>query len=160
GRGGWGGGGVGGGGAVVARGGLAGCDPGFCLAYLAHSMLFANNLQQNGSDEQRMRWLPDACAGRTIGGMCMSEPSVGTDVLGLQTTAVRDGDHYVLNGAKMWITNGAISDTELGDVFLVYARTGKRGTHALSLFVVEKGLPGFRLGLTIKAKLGIPTSTT
>jgi len=146
--------------AVIAHEELSASDPGFCLAYLAHSMLFANNLQQNGSDEQRMRWLPDACAGRTIGGMCMSEPSVGTDVLGLQTTAVRDGDHYVLNGAKMWITNGAISDTELGDVFLVYARTGKRGTHALSLFVVEKGLPGFRLGQKIKDKLGMRASTT
>ena len=90
----------------------------------------------------------------------MSEPAVGTDVLGMQTSAVRDGDHYVLNGAKMWITNGAISDSELGDVFLVYARTGKRGAHALSLFVVEKGLPGFRLGQKIKDKLGMRASTT
>src|SRR5215470_7111188 len=146
--------------AVIAHEELSASDPGFCLAYLAHSMLFANNLQQNGSDEQRERWLPAACSGRSIGGMCMSEPSVGTDVLGLQTSAVRDGDHYLLNGAKMWITNGAISDTELGDVFLVYARTGKRGTRSLSLFVVEKGLPGFRLGQKIKDKLGMRASTT
>jgi isovaleryl-CoA dehydrogenase len=146
--------------AVIAHEELAASDPGFCLAYLAHAMLFANNLYQNGNDEQRARWLPDACAGRTIGGMCMTEPSSGTDVLGMQTTAARSGDQYVLNGAKMWITNGAVSDTELGDVFLVYARTGGKGTRSLSLFVVEKGAQGFRLGQKIKDKLGMRASTT
>jgi isovaleryl-CoA dehydrogenase len=146
--------------AVIAHEELSASDPGFCLAYLAHAMLFANNLNQNGSEAQRVRWLPDACAGRTIGGMCMSEPAAGTDVLGMQTAAVRDGDHYVLNGAKMWITNGAVSDTELGDVFLVYARTGGKGTRSLSLFVVEKGMVGFRLGQKIKDKLGMRASTT
>jgi isovaleryl-CoA dehydrogenase len=146
--------------AVIAHEELSASDPGFCLAYLAHAMLFANNLNQNGDDEQRARWLPDACAGRTIGGMCMTEPSSGTDVLGMQTTASRSGDHYVLNGAKMWITNGAVSDTELGDVFLVYARTGGKGTRSLSLFVVEKGAQGFRLGQKIKDKLGMRASTT
>ncbi len=146
--------------AVIAHEELSSADPGFCLAYLAHAMLFANNLNQNASDEQRGRWLPDACAGRTVGGMCMSEPGAGTDVLGMQTSAVRRGDHYVLNGAKMWITNGAISDTELGDVFLVYAQTGGQGTRALSLFVVEKGMAGFALGQKIKDKLGMRASTT
>jgi isovaleryl-CoA dehydrogenase len=92
--------------------------------------------------------------------MCMSEPGAGTDVLGMRTTATRDGDHWVLDGAKMWITNGAISATELGDVFLVYARTGGRGTRSLSLFVVEKGTPGFRLGQKITNKLGMRASTT
>jgi isovaleryl-CoA dehydrogenase len=146
--------------AVIAHEELSAADPGFCLAYLAHAMLFANNLNQNGDDEQRARWLPDACAGRTIGGMCMTEPSAGTDVLGMRTTAVRRGDHYLLNGAKMWITNGAVSDTELGDVFLVYAQTGGRGTRGLSLFVVEKGARGFSLGQKIKDKLGMRASTT
>jgi isovaleryl-CoA dehydrogenase len=146
--------------AVIAHEELSASDPGFCLAYLAHAMLFANNLNQNGDDEQRARWLPDACAGRTIAGMCMTEPSAGTDVLGMRTTAVRRGDHYVLNGAKMWITNGAVSDTELGDVFLVYAQTGGTGTRGLSLFVVEKGSPGFSLGQKIKDKLGMRASTT
>jgi isovaleryl-CoA dehydrogenase len=146
--------------AVIVHEELSSADPGFCLAYLAHAMLFANNLNQNGSDEQRARWLPDACTGRTIGGMCMTEPSAGTDVLGMQTTAVRRGDHYLLNGAKMWITNGAVSDTELGDVFLVYAQTGGKGARSLSLFVVEKGAPGFSLGQKIKDKLGMRASTT
>jgi len=146
--------------AVIVHEELSAADPGFCLAYLAHAVLFVNNLDRNGSDEQRARWLPDACAGRAVGGMCMTEPGAGTDVLGMQTTAVRDGDQYVLNGAKMWITNGAVSDTELGDVFLVYARTGTSGTRSLSLFVVEKGTPGFRLGQKIKDKLGMRASTT
>ena len=146
--------------AVIVHEELAAADPGFTLAYLAHAILFANNLCRNGSDAQRERWLPDACMGRTVGGMCMSEPAVGTDVLGMQTTAVRNGDNWVLNGAKMWITNGAVSDTELGDVFLVYANTGGRGSRGLSLFVVEKGTGGFRLGQKIKDKLGMRASTT
>ena len=123
-------------------------------------MLFVNNLAQNGSEEQKQKYLPGACSGELIGGMCMSEPVVGTDVLGLQTTAKRDGDHYILNGAKMWITNGAVSDTELGDVFLVYARTSDDRSKGISLFLVEKGTPGFELGQKIKDKLGMRASTT
>ena len=146
--------------AVIAHEELSAVDPGFCLAYLAHSMLFVNNLAQNGSEEQKQKYLPRACSGEIIGGMCMSEPAVGTDVLGLQTSAKRDGDEYVLNGAKMWITNGAISDTELGDVFLVYARTSDDRTKGISLFLVEKGTPGFELGQKIKDKLGMRASTT
>ncbi|MET0153583.1 MAG: acyl-CoA dehydrogenase family protein [Candidatus Binatia bacterium] len=146
--------------AVIVHEELAAADPGFTLAYLSHAMLFVNNLYQNASDAQRARYLPDACSGRKIGGMCMSEPSVGTDVLGMKTTATRKGDVYVLNGAKMWITNGALSETELGDVFLVYARTGEKGTRALSLFLVEKGFPGFKLGQKLKDKLGMRASTT
>jgi isovaleryl-CoA dehydrogenase len=146
--------------AVIVHEELAAADPGFTLAYLAHSMLFVNNLYQNASDAQRARYLPDACSGRKIGGMCMSEPSVGTDVLGMKTTAARKGDVYVLNGAKMWITNGALSEAELGDVFLVYARTSEKGTRALSLFLVEKGFAGFKLGQKLKDKLGMRASTT
>ena len=146
--------------AVIVHEELAAADPGFTLAYLAHSMLFVNNFYQNASDAQRVRYLADACSGAKIGGMCMSEPSVGTDVLGTKTTATRKGDVYVLNGAKMWITNGALNETELGDIFLVYARTGDKGTRALSLFLVEKGFPGFKLGQKLKDKLGMRASTT
>ena len=146
--------------ALIAHEELAAADPGFTLAYLAHSMLFANNLQVNGSDEQRSRYLPDACTGAKVCGMCMSEPGAGTDVLGMQTTAVRRGDRYVLNGAKMWITNGAISDTELGDTFLVYARIEGQPRSQLSMFIVEKGFTGFSLGQKIKGKLGMRASTT
>jgi isovaleryl-CoA dehydrogenase len=146
--------------AVIVHEELAAADPGFTLSYLAHSMLFANNLAVNGNDEQRERILPGACSGALIGGMCMSEPGAGTDVMGMRTTAVRRGDHYILNGAKMWITNGCVSDTELGDVFLVYAKREEPGVKAVSSFLVEKGTPGFALGQRIKDKLGMRASAT
>merc|ERR1719174_2349660 len=94
----------------------------------------------------------------------MSEPHVGTDVLGMSTRAERTASGgFKLNGAKMWITNGAVSDTELGDVFLVYARTGGpevRASKAVSLFVVERGMAGFSLGQRIKDKCGMRASPT
>ncbi len=146
--------------AVIAHEEISASDPGFALAFLAHSILFANNLQINGSDAQRAQYLPGACMGEKVCGMCMSEPSAGTDVLGMQTSAVRKGDVYVLNGAKMWITNGAVSDSELGDVFLVYGRVQGQGRNQLSMFIVEKGFPGFSLGQKIKGKLGMRASMT
>ncbi len=146
--------------AVIAHEELSAVDPGFALAYLAHAILFVNNLDRNGSADQRARFLPGACSGAKVGGMCMSEPGAGTDVLGMRTSARRDGDDWLLTGQKMWITNGAISDDELGDIFLVYARPegGDRGT--ISMFVVEKGMPGFRLGQKLKDKLGTRASST
>merc|ERR1711865_267354 len=145
--------------AVITHEELSAADPAFCLSYLAHSMLFANNLNLNGSEEQCLKYLPSACDGSAIGGMGMSEPGAGTDVLGLRTSAVKKGDEYVLNGSKMWITNGAINDTELGDVFLIYARTGE-GAKDVSMFIVEKGFPGFSLGQRIKDKCGMRASAT
>lgn len=132
-------------------------DPAFCLSYLAHSMLFVNNLALNGNEEQLAKYLPDVCSGAKIGGMCMSEPGAGTDVLGMATNAKKDGDNWILNGQKMWITNGAINDSELGDVFLVYAKTAEKGW---SLFLVEKGMEGFSLGQRIKDKCGMRASAT
>ncbi len=145
--------------AVIVHEELSAADPGLCLAYLAHSMLFANNLNINGNEEQKHRILPGCCDGSLVGGMAMSEPDAGTDVLGMKTTAQRDGDDYVLNGAKMWITNGAITDTELGDVFLVYARTGEARAD-VSLFLVERGMKGFALGQRLHGKLGMRASST
>lgn len=145
--------------AVIIHEELAASDPAFCLAYLAHSMLFVNNLAQNGSDAQKQLWLPRACNGSAICGMCMSEPSVGTDVLGMKTTATRQGGDYVLNGAKMWITNGTVDGTSTGDAYLVYARTGE-GKGDISLFLVEKGMPGFALGQKIQDKCGMRASMT
>ncbi len=146
--------------AVIAHEELSAQDPGFTLAYLAHSMLFVNNLAQNGDAAQKARWLPGACDGSLIGGMCMSEPNAGTDVLGMSTTATRDGDDYVLNGAKMWITNGALDDSTMGDVFLVYARMAGAGRSEISQFVIEKGTPGFSIGQRLKGKLGMRASGT
>lgn len=111
--------------AVIVHEELSAADPAFCLSYLAHSMLFVNNLHHNGSDDQKARLMPGACDGSIIGGMGMSEPTSGTDVLGMKTNAKKQSDgSWILNGGKMWITNGAITDTDLGDAFLVYARTG------------------------------------
>ncbi len=143
--------------AVAVCEALSTSDPGFALAYMAHSILFVNNFYFNSSAEQRAPILPRVISGDWIGGMCMTEPEAGTDVLGMQTTAVRDGDHYVLNGRKIFITNGAIDDTTLGDVFLVYATTGER---KITTFVVEKGFPGFSVGQRLKEKLGMRASMT
>jgi isovaleryl-CoA dehydrogenase len=146
--------------ACIAHEELSAADPGFTLAYLAHSMLFVNNLVQNADEAQKKRWLPDVCSGAKIGGMCMSEPNAGTDVLGMRTTARTHGETVTLTGSKMWITNGAISDTELGDIFLVYAREAGGGPRDISLYVVEKGTPGFTLGQKLHNKLGMRASGT
>ncbi|ETV66502.1 hypothetical protein H257_17072 [Aphanomyces astaci] len=148
--------------AVIAHEELSSSDPAFCLSFLAHSMLFANNLARNGNDAQCAKYLPAASSGEAICGMAMSEPAVGTDVLGMKTTAVKRGDEYILNGTKMWITNGAINDTDLGDTFLVYARTGNSGNarEDFSSFIVEKGFEGFSLGQRIKDKCGMRASMT
>jgi len=142
---------------------LSAADPAFCLSYLAHSLLFVNNLARNGSHEQKSRYLPAACEGTLIGGMAMSEPHAGTDVLGMRTTATREGDEFVINGTKMWITNGTLDGQTTGDVFLVYARQaeiGKGGADGYSLFLVDKNTPGFALGQQIKDKCGMRASMT
>lgn len=148
--------------AVIVHEELSAADPAFCLSFLAHSMLFANNLMVNGNDEQRSRFLPAASSGQAVCGMAMTEPSCGTDVLAMRTNAVEQGDgSYVLNGSKMWITNGAVTDTETGDAFLVYARTAEgSGAGKHSLLLVEKGMPGFSVGQRIKDKCGMRASPT
>ena len=143
---------------------LSASDPGFALAYLAHSMLFVNNLAYNGNEDQKARILPKVCSGEWIGAMAMSEPDAGTDVLGLSTSAVqRDDGAWVLNGRKMWITNGCIDeDGTPADVVWVYARTGEdeRGRVQMSTFLVEAGMPGFSVGQKIYDKTGMRASNT
>lgn len=148
--------------AVIAHEEISASDPGFALAYLAHSMLFANNLAVNGSEEQKRRILPGCCSGAHVGAMAMSEPNYGTDVLGMETTAKREGDFYVINGQKMWITNGCTDDTGTpADFVLVYARTGEvNGRKQISTFVVEKGMPGYSVGQKIRDKTGMRASNT
>ncbi len=143
--------------AVQVMEALSTSDPGFGLAVLAHSILFAQNCNVNGNEAQRERILPKVATGEWIGGMCMTEPSVGTDVLGMKTTARRDGDDYVITGVKTFITNAGIDEDTLGDIFIVYARTGER---EISSFLVEKGMKGFRLGQKWVDKLGMRASFT
>jgi isovaleryl-CoA dehydrogenase len=123
------------------------------LSYLAHSMLFVNNLHANGSAEQKKRYLPKAVSGEWITGMGMTEPQAGSDALNLQTKAVKKGDKYVLNGSKTMITNAPV-----GNAFLVYARTGP-SKKDISTFIVEKSFPGFRAGKKLH-KMGMRGSPT
>ena len=141
---------------------LSASDPGFCLAYLAHTLLCVNNLAVNGSEAQKQKYLPGLSSGQLVGSMAMSEPDYGTDVLGMQTTAVKKGDKYVLNGRKMWITNGTIDDQKTPcDMVWVYAKTGeKNGRAQISTFIVEKGDAGFYVGQKIMDKLGMRGSNT
>jgi isovaleryl-CoA dehydrogenase len=135
--------------AVIAHHEIAKYDPGFCLAYLAHSMLFVNNFYHSSNEEQRKRWLPKAISGEWIGGMGMTEPGYGTDVLGMKTTAVwRDGA-WILDGTKTYITNGPE-----GFCFLVYAKVEGR----ITAFVVDRDCPGFRTSNAIH-KMGMRAST-
>ncbi len=143
---------------------LSASDPGFALAYLAHSMLFVNNLSFNGNEEQKERILPLVCSGEWIGAMAMSEPDAGTDVLGLSTTAVQQDDGtWLLNGRKMWITNGCLDETGTpADVVWVYAKTGTddRGRVQMSTFLVEAGMVGYSVGQKIMDKTGMRASNT
>lgn len=128
--------------AVIVHEELAAADSAFTLSYLAHAMLFVNNVAQNGSEAQKRAFLPDACSGAAVCGMCMSEPGAGTDVMGMATTASKsaDGLSYVLNGQKMWITNGTVDGVTTGDAFLVYARTGEgRGQVGIGLLREKRG---------------------
>lgn len=143
---------------------LSASDPGFALAYLAHSMLFVNNLAKNGNDEQKERILPLVCSGEWIGAMAMSEPDVGTDVLGLSTTAEQQDDGtWKINGRKMWITNGCLEEDDTpADVVWVYAKTGTddKGRVQMSTFLVEAGMPGYSVGQKIYDKTGMRASNT
>jgi len=137
-------------------------DPGFCLSYLAHSLLLVNNLSVNGSTEQKEKFLPSLVTGEHLGGMGMSEPNAGTDVLGMATKAIHDepSKSWLLTGQKMWITNGTLDDGKTpGDLFLVYARTGPDRKDITS-FLVEKDMPGFSVGQKIDDKLGMRASPT
>ena len=117
---------------------LAKSDPGFTLAYLAHAVLFVNNFFFAANDDQRARLLPGVLSGERIGCMGMTEPGAGTDVLGMTTTARRDGNRYIVNGQKSLITNAPEAD-----VFLFYARLA-HGPRAgrVTTFVAERGCPG------------------
>ncbi len=135
--------------AVIAHEEMASSDPGFTLAYLAHALLFVNNLFYAANDEQRKRYIPKTVSGEWIGAMAMTEPSAGTDVLGMGTTATKKGDRYILQGRKIFITNAPEAD-----VFLVYAKVDGR----ITSFIVERGFKGFSVSEKIR-KMGMRAST-
>lgn len=123
------------------------------LSYLAHSILCVNNIEANASDEQKAKYLPTLISGEHIGCMGMSEPEYGSDALGIQTKAVDKGDHYLMNGSKMWITNAQYSD-----IAYVYARTGENKKD-ISTFILEKSQNHFTTGKPIH-KMGMRASPT
>ena len=121
----------------------------------AHTSLCASLINENGTPEQKEKYLRDLCTGNKIGAFGLTEPGAGTDAAGQQTTAVLDGDNYILNGSKIFITNGGVADT-----FIVFAMTDKsKGTKGISAFIIEKGFPGFSIGKK-EDKLGIRASST
>ncbi|MNJ23001.1 Acyl-CoA dehydrogenase [compost metagenome] len=125
------------------------------LSYGAHSNLCINQIHRHGTPDQKARYLPDLVSGRRVGALAMSEPGAGSDVVSMRLTAVREGDHFVLNGNKMWITNGPDADT-----FVIYAKTDPAaGAKGISAFIVEAGTPGFTTAQKLD-KLGMRGSST
>ena len=121
----------------------------------AHTSLCSYPIYAYGTEEQKMKYLPDLLSGRKLGAFGLTEPGAGTDASGQQTTAVLEGDHYVLNGTKCFITNATEAET-----FVVFAMTDKsKGNHGISAFIVEKDFPGFSIGKHEK-KMGIRGSAT
>jgi isovaleryl-CoA dehydrogenase len=127
--------------------------PGTTLSYLAHSMLCVNNISSNASSEQKAKYLPKLISGEHIGCMGMSEPGYGSDAIGMQCKAKADGNEYIINGNKMWITNA-----QFADVVYLYTRTGEKKKD-LTTFIVEKGTPGFSVSKEIH-KMGMRSSPT
>ncbi len=125
------------------------------LSYGAHSNLCVNQLRRWGSAEQKAKYLPQLVTGEHLGALAMSEPGAGSDVMSMRTTAVRDGDEYVLNGSKMWITNAPGAD-----VLIAYAKTDPdAGSRGVSAFIVERGTPGMSTPTKLD-KLGMRGSDT
>ena len=125
------------------------------LSYGAHSNLCVNQIRRNGSDDQKRRYLPKLISGEHVGALAMSEPGAGSDVVGMTTRAEKRGDRYVLNGSKMWITNGP--DAE---VLVVYAKTdANAGPHGITAFLIEQGMAGFTTAQKLD-KLGMRGSNT
>lgn len=121
----------------------------------AHTSLCASLIYENGTPAQKEKYLVPLAKGEKIGAFGLTEPGAGTDAAGQQTTAVLDGDNYILNGSKIFITNGGVADT-----FIVFAMSDKsQGTRGISAFIVEKGFPGFSIGKK-EDKLGIRASST
>jgi isovaleryl-CoA dehydrogenase len=125
------------------------------LSYGAHSNLCVNQIRRNGSEEQKRRYLPKLITGEHVGALAMSEPGAGSDVVGMKTRADRRGERYVLNGSKMWITNGPNAD-----VLVVYAKTDLvAGSRGITAFLIEKSFKGFSTAQKLD-KLGMRGSNT
>jgi len=125
------------------------------LSYGAHSNLCVNQIFKNGNEEQKQKYLPKLCSGEHVGALAMSEPNAGSDVVSMKLKAEKKGDHYVLNGTKMWITNGPEAST-----YVIYAKTDiNAGPRGITAFIVERDSPGFSRSQKLD-KLGMRGSNT
>jgi len=140
---------------VIAMEEMSRISPAVSISVMAHSNLCADNLYKNGTEEQCHKYLPPLCTGEKIGALALTEPNAGSDAVSIQMTATRDGNEYVLNGNKMFITNGPIADT-----MIVYTKTeADLGAKGITAFIVEKGFPG-TFSASYIHKMGVRGSTT
>ncbi|QDF66557.1 isovaleryl-CoA dehydrogenase [Shewanella sp. SNU WT4] len=140
---------------VVAMEEISRASASIGLSYGAHSNLCVNQIARNGNEEQKQRYLPKLISGEHIGALAMSEPNAGSDVVSMKLSARKQGAHYVLNGSKMWITNGPDAHT-----YVIYAKTdADKGPHGITAFIVERDSPGFSQAQKLD-KLGMRGSNT
>jgi isovaleryl-CoA dehydrogenase len=140
---------------VVAMEEISRASASVALSYGAHSNLCVNQISRNGSEEQKLKYLPKLCSGEHVGALAMSEPNAGSDVVSMKLRADKQGDKYILNGNKMWITNGPDAD-----VLVIYAKTDvNAGSKGITAFIVERGFKGFSTAQKLD-KLGMRGSNT
>ncbi|MDR8523135.1 MULTISPECIES: isovaleryl-CoA dehydrogenase [Shewanella] len=140
---------------VVAMEEISRASASIGLSYGAHSNLCVNQINRNGNSEQKAKYLPKLITGEHIGALAMSEPNAGSDVVSMKLHARKEGDRYILNGNKMWITNGPDADT-----YVIYAKTDlDKGAHGITAFIVERGFKGFTQAQKLD-KLGMRGSNT
>jgi len=140
---------------IVAMEEISRASASVALSYGAHSNLCVNQIFKNGNEAQKMKYLPKLCSGEHIGALAMSEPNAGSDVVSMKLRAEKRGDKYILNGNKMWITNGPDADT-----YVIYAKTDvNAGSKGITAFIVERGFKGFSQAQKLD-KLGMRGSNT
>lgn len=142
--------------AIIVLEELSKASPAIALSWGAHSILCVHNLNRNANQKQKERYLAPLCSGEHIGALGLTEPNAGSDAVNIQTAAVRDGDHYVVNGTKMFITNGSVADT-----IVLYAKTDKsKGAKGITAFILDTSSPGFSVSKKLKkcGHRGSPTA--
>lgn len=142
--------------AIIVLEELSKTSPAIALSWGAHANLCCNNLNHNASSNQKSKYLPPLCTGQHIGALGLTEPNAGSDAVNIQTVAVRKGDHYVVNGTKMFITNGSVANT-----VVLYAKTDReKGARGITAFILDTKFPGFSVSKELKkyGHRGSPTA--
>ncbi|PKN33310.1 MAG: acyl-CoA dehydrogenase [Deltaproteobacteria bacterium HGW-Deltaproteobacteria-19] len=142
--------------AVIVLEELSKASPAIALSWGAHANLCCNNLNHNASPDQKRKYLPPLCTAKHIGALGLTEPNAGSDAVSIQTVAVRNGDHYVVNGTKMFITNGTVADT-----IVLYTKTDRaKGAKGITAFILDTAFPGFSVSKKLKkyGHRGSPTA--